>query len=43
MAVRWYHNAKEEKGGAPFIIKADAKFKMSEITPNVKVARCKTP
>jgi len=24
-------------------LKADAKFKMSEITPNVKVARCKTP
>ena len=25
------------------LLKADAKFKMSEITPNVKVARCKTP
>ena len=24
-------------------IKADAKFKMSEITPKVKFARCKTP
>ena len=24
-------------------IKADAKFKMSEITPKVKVARCKIP
>ena len=29
--------------GVRAVLKADAKFKMSEITPNVKVARCKTP